>query len=291
MDAAAAATAAMRRSGSWLLPMATAADAASALALGRRLGLPVAMPVAPAADAAGSAAAWARRVVVGYEPMRAMLASARWERWISDAPMPFVAAVDACASESDSALRWAAFSALAYGARGVFWTNLARCAPLGSDKFGLIASINTRLAGWGNTFVTDNIVASDFGNGGYNVTRMWSSGFDAPHAVAPGAAGPDDLVQAADADVLVVRLGSMGRPATPLIYVVDMRVSHTPGAAAARTLRVALRSDVTATQPVEGDCAASRCQCGLSILGSTVVLRLPGGAGQLVALSMHSGSG
>ena len=43
---------------------------------------------------------------------------------------------------------------------------------------------------------------------------------------------------------------------------------------------------VTATQPIEGDCAASRCQCGLSVLGAVLSVRLPGGSGQLVALQM-----
>ena len=61
--------------------------------------------------------------------------------------MGFVAAVDACAAESDSLLRWAAFSALAYGARGIVWQNAGACAALGSPKLGLLSSINNRIAG------------------------------------------------------------------------------------------------------------------------------------------------
>jgi hypothetical protein len=97
---------------------------------------------------------------------------------------------------------------------------------------------------------------------------------------------PYPIAKAADEDVLVAELGSLGRFATPLIYVVNQRVALQPGAAGLRHIRVRLRGDVTATQPVEGDCAASRCQCGLSLLGPTLSLSLPGGAGQLVALAM-----
>jgi len=117
------------------------------------------------------------------------------------------------------------------------------------------------------------------------VTRLWSTGFALPDAARPGAAGPSDLVQGADDDLLIAELGSLGRFATPLLYVVDQRVALQPGAAGLRRLQVRLRGDVTATQPLEGDCAASRCQCGLSLLGPNISLSLPGGSGQLVALA------
>ena len=84
--------------------------------------------------------------------------------------------------------------------------------------------------------------------------------------------------------MLIAQLGSMGRAATPLIYVVDKRVSPLPGAAAVRTVRVTLHARVVAWQPIEGDCAAAHCQCGLSVVGNTVEVSLPGGSGQLVAL-------
>lgn len=120
-----AAAAALRTvaKGNWLLPLATAASASVALALGRG-GVPLAMPSTPRVGGR-SAAAWAQAVAAEYAPLRAMLGASyepvpdTWPvRWRSAAPMGFVAAVDACAAESDSLLRWAAFSALAYGARG-----------------------------------------------------------------------------------------------------------------------------------------------------------------------------
>lgn len=301
-QAALAAAAAMRTvaQGGWLMPLATAASAADALALGRA-GLPLAMPSTPAVAKGMAATEWARAVAAEYAPMRDMLGAAyepkpdTWPvQWVSKAPMGFVAALDACASESDSMLRWAAFSALAYGARGLYWRGAAACAPAGSAKFGLLASINTRIAAWGNTF-TPEWPLSDYHDGGYNVTKLWSTGsFELPGATRPGVAGSsseDDLVQGADDDVLIAELGSLGKFATPLLYVVDMRVALQPGAAPLRTLSVRLRADVTATQPLEGDCAATRCQCGLSLLGPTLSLRMPGGSGQLVALAMASPPG
>jgi len=68
-------------------------------------------------------------------------------------------------------------------------------------------------------------------------------------------------------------------------YVVNRDVSLERGGAPVRTIRVLLRG-VSASQPLEGDCRAGHCQCGAGILGRDLVLQLPGGSGQLVALSM-----
>ena len=69
------------------------------------------------------------------------------------------------------------------------------------------------------------------------------------------------------------------------------------GGAPVRTIRVTLRGTaegataaapgppgVGATQPLEGDCGAGSCTCGAGQLGREVVIRLPGGSGQLIAL-------
>ena len=160
---------------------------------------------------------------------------------------------------------------------------------MSSPRFSLLASINKRIAQWGNVFVASRSSTQDFPNGGYNVTKLWATGYALPSTVAPGSGGATDLVQSADDDVLVAQLGSLGRFATQLLYVVDKRVAYEPGAAGVRTVRVTLRDDVTATQPVEGDCGAFACQCGLSMLGRTIVLQLPGGSGQLVAVSFWDG--
>lgn len=284
-----AAASALRREGYWLLPMATAADTQVALAMGRD-GMALSMPSTPPL-VEGGAIAWAQAVAAVYNPMRLMLAASYVpvpaaapgsQQWANQAFMPFVAAVDACVADSDSMLRFSAFAALAYGARGIFWRNAATCAPVGSRRFSLLSSINNRLAQWGNTFV-DSWVPTNYPGGGYNVSRLWATGYELPGTHPPGVTA-DDLVQAADDDVLVAEMSSKGRAATRLLYVVDKRVSPNAGAAPLRTLRLTLRTDVQATQPIEGDCPASRCQCGLSNLGHVVEIRLPGGSGQLIAL-------
>ena len=275
-------------------------------------GVSLAMPTTPPLSASATTAPpgnatvieWAQAVAHTYEPMRSMLAASyslrdplpsdektrgRVGTYVSHASMAFVAALDACVSDSDSMLRFAAFTALAYGARGLFWRGAGACAPIGSPRFTLLASINKRIAQWGNVFVSSKDGTQDYSDGGYNITKLYATGYPLPSAVKPGSGGASDLVQSADDDVLIAELGSQGRYATPLLYVVDKRVELQPGAAKVRTLHVTLRGDVTATQPLEGDCAASRCQCGLSNVGSTIAIRLPGGSGQLVALSLWDG--
>eukprot|EP01043_Picozoa_sp_COSAG02_P019481 COSAG02_NODE_940_length_15773_cov_5.301263_8_plen_1082_part_00 len=276
--------------GGWLLAMVSTSSAAVALELAN-LSVPLPMPSVPfytGGGSGGSAQHAAQAIAQEYSSMLAMLTK-DWTsttsrtgttRWHNNAPIPFVASIDACATESDSLLRFAAFSSLAYGSRGIFWRGARHCAAVETPKFGLLASINRRIAQWGNTFVSETPT-------GYNITRLWSTGYDLPGASRrPGAGGSMDLVQEADDNVLVAELGSMGRYATPLVLVINKEVEHAPGAAPLRELSVKLHHTVAATQPLEGDCAASRCQCGMSNLGSTIRIKLPGGSGQLVALAM-----
>ena len=99
----------------------------------------------------------------------------------------------------------------------------------------------------------------------------------------------------------MAELGSMGHDATPLIYVLSKQVSMDVGGAPVRTIRVTLRGTapgataanpgppgVGATQPLEGDCKAGSCTCGAGQLGREVVIRLPGGSGQLIALNFQN---
>ena len=71
----------------------------------------------------------------------------------SGARQVFVASLDACSYASDSLLRFQAFASVVFGARGIFWRGARQCAGLGTPKFGLLASINSRLAGWSGVFV------------------------------------------------------------------------------------------------------------------------------------------
>ena len=129
-DGVVAAGAALRTyaRGSWLLPFVGTPHPATAIDLGDR-GVPLPMVEVP--PCRGTAVSWAQEVAARYEPLRQMLAASyRYDAvrkiWGSDANAPFVASVDACASESDSMLRWSAFSALAWRARPL----LAGCGPL-----------------------------------------------------------------------------------------------------------------------------------------------------------------
>lgn len=277
--------------GPWLLPFAAAQSGVDAVALGEA-GVPMAMPsVSPVVGTATDAAA---AIAKDYSDMYKML-RADWRgtkggdnrtHWKNHGKMVFIASLDACSYESDSLLRWQAFSAIAFGARGIFWRGAGECAGLGTAKFSLLKSINSRIKGWGDTFVASASAGAGGTPSGFNITRIttqdgWALPADSG-VEKPSATG---LVDSMDADVLVAELGAMGRYATPLIYVVNRAVSLEKGGAPVRTIRVRLRG-VAANQPLEGDCTAGACQCGAGIVGRDIVLELPGGSGQLVALSM-----
>ena len=69
--------------------------------------------------------------------------------------------------------------ALAFGARGIFWRGARECAGLGSDKFTLLKSINSRIKGWGDIFVASATPSP--GPSGYNVTNLWTAdGWELP---------------------------------------------------------------------------------------------------------------
>ena len=276
--------------GPWLLPFAAARSGAEAVALGDA-GVPLAMPsVQPLGG--GTATDVATAITKDYAVMFKML-GADWRgtlggnnltTWKSHGKMVFVASLDACSYESDSLLRFQAFGALAFGARGIWWRGARECAGLGTAKFGLLKSINSRIKGWGDVFVPS---ASPYpGPSGYNVTRLWTGdGWPLPPGSGVSKPTATSLVESMDADLLVAELGSQGHYATPLIYVVNRAVSLERGGAPVRHIRVRLRG-VAASQPLEGDCTAGACQCGAGIVGRDIVLDLPGGSGQLVALSM-----
>ncbi|KAL1524011.1 hypothetical protein AB1Y20_018926 [Prymnesium parvum] len=288
--AAAAATLRSTARGAWLLPFATASSAAAAVALGGA-GVPLAMPaVRPTpGGAAAQAAAIAAEYGAMYLQLRAAAtssfdAAANRTLWRAGGKMVFVAALDACGFDSDSLLRWQAFAALAFGARGVYWRGARACAGVGTAKFALLRSINARIKAWGDVFVSSADPAP--GPHGYNISRI-TTGAGWPMPEGAGVTRPSEasLVEAMDANVLVAELGAQGRDATPLIYVVNREVSLERGGAPVREVRVWLRG-VAGSQPLEGDCRAGQCQCGMGVVGRELRLKLPGGSGQLVALSM-----
>ena len=50
-----------------------------------------------------------------------------------------------------------------------------------------------------------------------------------------------------------------------------------------------MHESVMGSQPLEGDASAGRSQCDSTLLGNVLTLQLPGGSGQLVALSVDGG--
>eukprot|EP01043_Picozoa_sp_COSAG02_P051924 COSAG02_NODE_5526_length_4257_cov_3.577099_4_plen_780_part_00 len=277
--------------GPWLLPLASAQSGADAVKLGNA-GVPLAMPSVQTWS--GSATDIAAAIAADYGKMylqmrtdwRGTKASNNMTHWKRHGKMVFVASLDACSYESDSLLRWQAFASIAFGARGIFWRGARECAGIGSDKFGLLKSINSRIKGWGDTFVASASAGPGGSPSGYNITKITTQdGWAMPADSGVEKPTETGLVESMDPDVLVAELGAMGRYATPLIYVVNRAVSLDRGGAPVRTIRVQLRG-VAANQPLEGDCTAGACQCGAGIVGPEIVLNLPGGSGQLVALSM-----
>eukprot|EP01052_Picozoa_sp_SAG31_P058367 SAG31_NODE_17800_length_657_cov_1.152330_1_plen_150_part_10 len=121
--------------GPWLLPFASALSASQAAELGNS-GVPLAMPSVRTLNDE-NATAVASSIASEYSAMYQVLEN-NWRGtfhpfnasepdgpgqtlWKNHGKMVFVASLDACAYESDSLLRWQAFSALAFGARGIFW--------------------------------------------------------------------------------------------------------------------------------------------------------------------------
>ena len=97
------------------------------------------------------------------------------------------------------------------------------------------------------------------------------------------------VLAVAQDDVLVAVLrGSNGRFATPLLYVVDTRVSSNIGVHQAREIKVTLSKDVVGTQPLEGDCVAGNCQCNQIQTGFEAVVRVPGGSAQLLSIVQNT---
>ena len=193
--------------GAWLLPFVSATSSIQALELGDG-GTPLAMPrVAAASGVPAESAAYS--MLSSYTPMYQMLTRhwtshqqcsqvgsvshkciANQTLWKTNAPMVFTASLDVCSYHNDSSIRFQAFAALAFGARGIFWRGARQCAGLSTPKFNLVASVNSRIAGWGDVFISSTAGGSGGQGDGYNITRLWSSGWALPigaNAVAPGS--------------------------------------------------------------------------------------------------------
>ena len=53
-----------------------------------------------------------------------------------------------CLTDSDSLLRFSAYSSVLLGAQALWWKDMTTCAPAGSAKFEIVSGINVRVAQW-----------------------------------------------------------------------------------------------------------------------------------------------
>jgi len=195
-------------------------------------------------------------------------------------PMTTAVALSPCDTESDSLLRFAAYTSLvAAESKALWWVDMERCAPIGSAKFALVGGINARVGQWGNAFLGADTMPSAVFSTATTVTVNNSS--------RPGRTS-GDLVQAMPDDLVVFELGGPpvavpgGKKSTRLLYVVSTILSATPGGAPVRDVTLRLRSNVRGTQPIEGNCFEGHCLCNMMRVGNVLPLKLSGGSAQLV---------
>lgn len=199
-------------------------------------------------------------------------------------PMTASIMLGACDTNSDSLLRFAAYSSLVVaGSQSLWWEDMDACAQVGSAKFALIGGINARVGQWGNAFLS--------GPGGVaNVapTRVFSTSSLAMGNTSRPGGDSTDLVQAMSPEMLVFELFGTpvtvpgGKKSTHLLFVVSTEVSVEAGGAIPRNVTLTLRKDIRGTQPIEGNCFEGHCVCNMMRIGNVLPLILSGGSAQLV---------
>jgi hypothetical protein len=185
-----------------------------------------------------------------------------------------------CDVVSDSLVRLQVYASLAYGAQGIWYFTYrdfgGMSAPPAGKRCETVEEARKSLApAWAGAAEANQRVAAW---GGRLLGRTAAGIFCTRHPRISGGAGPGKsaLIESMSDDLLVGVLTEAGKD--PLAMVVDMRVDKTAGAVAEREVEVRFAPAVTGIEVVEP--AAPR-----KIAGRTVKLLLPGGGGQLVALT------
>jgi hypothetical protein len=175
--------------------------------------------------------------------------------------------------------------------------------------FDAVASINRRIAHWGDLLLSCG-PNEEMGwpkscqkTDPYFVTERLSSGW--PMGL-PSRSPKGGLVVSIDTeDVLVAvleknhykktsfgvvspRAGAKTGVETLLLYVVDKRVADTIGTVPNRVVRISLNASVLATAPLERSAENGFRECNKMVTGAVVELILPGGAGQLLAVTIDN---
>lgn len=270
------------------------------------LGLPLAAVSLPSlpADPRGSATA-----------VLALLAQLSAASANTSNAMSMAVSLDACSTSSDSLTRFSAYASLLWGAQAVWWEGVGKCAPIGSQEFELISTVNRRIAQWAEPLFlkakNENIFhPSQPGSHNtvrYRVANVWStSSLQLPPLQGIVASRPSEgqLIEAMDSELVAVHLlnstaADAGR--THALLFISTALSAVRGGAPVRTLSVQMRADVSSTKPVEadhlqgwGDLPQLRSpmgivptffgteECFLSWYGGKMPLKLSGGSTQLV---------
>jgi len=194
--------------------------------------------------------------------------------------------IDACDTNSDSALRLAAYSALAFGMESIWWEGMNKCAKPNTEKFALLGAINGRIAQWSNVFSGP----SGDKTRAFSINNIYSTAnFSIPGALKPGAS-PSSLVQKMDDDVIVLDLSSPSSHTDfeigSLFFVISTRLSKQANGSPTRNIDLVLQNDVQAVQPIEGNCFQGNCACSMCKKGWNVSLKLPGGSAQLMGYNV-----
>jgi len=229
--------------------------------------------------------------------------------------MTMAVTLDACALESDSLARFAAYSSVIWGAQALWWEGVSACAPLGSDDFALIGSINRRVAQWAEPLFlkSKNEAVYLYAQPGvYNVVRyavaqVWStSSLKLPpvQGVTAARPSPGGLIENMDDDVIAIHLVNTSvvpSDKTRALLFLSTAFAPSRGGAPIRQLSIQMRSDITSAQPVEPDLFQGwgdlphvnsppgiapnffgTKPCFLSWWGGKLPLQLAGGAAQFV---------
>lgn len=182
--------------------------------------------------------------------------------------MTMAVTLDACTLESDSLARFAAYSAVLWGAQALWWEGVGACAPVGSDDFALIAGINRRIAQWAEPLFLkakdESVYLQIEGHVvdvvRYQITDVWSTSslklpsLQGVHARLPAQG---DLIEAMDDELVAVHLAnvSLVAPAgrTRALLFLSTALSTSRAGAPVRQLAIQMHPDVVSTRPIEPD--------------------------------------
>lgn len=139
VDAVVKAADTLRSEAYWQLPLVLGVDSVDTAAKLGDQGVPL-PAVQLTFEHTGSALEWARRTV----GMLAPLASPAGR----NATMTPAVSIDPCGTDSDSMMRFAAYTSVLLGGQALWWEGMGRCAPVGSSTFETVSSINNRVAQW-----------------------------------------------------------------------------------------------------------------------------------------------